>query len=93
MAKAKTATRKKGSKRGKASAKRARKAAAKRITAKKAKSKVRLAGRGGPTSMTKKQRPPKAAAVIEEPAHGVVGVTGDETIQTANATPAPAPLS
>jgi hypothetical protein len=62
MAKAKTATRKKGSKRGKTSAKPARKAAAKRTTAKKAKSKVRRAGRGAPTFMTKKQRPPKAAA-------------------------------
>ena len=62
MAKAKIATRKKGSKRGKASAKPARKAAAKRTTAKKVKSKVRRAGRGASTFMTKKQRPLKAAA-------------------------------
>jgi hypothetical protein len=105
MAKTKVATRKKGSKRGKASAKPARKAAAKRTTAKKAKSKVRRAGRGARPSMTKKQRPPKAAAsevlrvedtiidVIEEPVPGVVDVTEDETIQTASSTPAPAALS
>jgi hypothetical protein len=63
MAKAKIATRKKGSKRGKASAKPARKAAAKHPTAKKAKSKVRRAGGGAPaTTIMKKQRPPKAVA-------------------------------
>jgi hypothetical protein len=115
MAKAKIATRKKGSKRGKASAKPARKAVAKRTSAKGAKSKVRRAGRGAPTFMTKKQRPPRAGAseasrktpsqvvkvpveetsvdVIEEPAPGVVDVAEDETIQTANSTPSPAPLS
>jgi hypothetical protein len=58
MAKAKIAARKKGSKRGKATAKPARKAAAKRTTVKKTKSKVRRAR----TPMTKKQRSPKAAA-------------------------------
>ena len=91
MAKAKIATRKKGSKRGKASAKPARKAA---VTAKKAKSKVRRASGAAPaTTITKKHRPPKAAAVIEEPVPGVVDVIEDETSQTANSTPAPAPLS
>jgi len=58
MAKAKIAARKKGSKRGKANLKPARKAAAKRTVVKKTKSKVRRAR----TTMTKKQRPPKAAA-------------------------------
>jgi hypothetical protein len=62
MAKTKIATRKKGSKRHKASFKVVRKAAAKRTTAKKAKSKVRRAGAVARRSMTKKQRPPKVAA-------------------------------
>ena len=64
MAKAKKriATRKKRSKRGKASAKPARKKAAKRTTLKKAKSKVRRAGSGAPKPAVKKKRPPKAAA-------------------------------
>ena len=74
MAKAKTATRKKGSKRGKASAKPALKPAAKRTTAKKAKSKVRHAGRGAPTTtMSKKQRLTKAAA-SEAPRKGPIQV-------------------
>jgi hypothetical protein len=64
MAKAKkrVATRKKSSKRGKASAKPTRKAAAKRTTPKAAKSKVRRAGNGAPKSAVKKKRPPKTAA-------------------------------
>jgi hypothetical protein len=64
MAKAKkrVATRKKSSKRGKASVKPARKKAAKRTTPKKAKSKVRRAGSGGPKPAVKKKRPPKTAA-------------------------------
>ena len=64
MAKAKkrVATRKKSSKRGKASAKPTRKAAAKRTTPKAAKSKVRPAGSGAPKPAVKKKRPPKTAA-------------------------------
>jgi hypothetical protein len=64
MAKAKkrVATRKKSSKRGKASAKPTRKAAAKRTTPKAAKSKVRRAGSGAPKPAVKKKRPPKTAA-------------------------------
>ena len=64
MAKAKkrVATRKKSSKRGKASVKPARKKAAKRMTPKKAKSKVRRAGSGAPKPMAKKKLPPKTAA-------------------------------
>ena len=64
MAKAKkrVATRKKSSKRGKASAKPARKTAAKRTTPKEAKSKVRRAGSGAPKPAVKKKRPPKTAA-------------------------------
>ena len=64
MAKAKKrlATRKKSSKRGKASAKPARKKAAKRTTPKQAKSKVRRAGSGAPKPAVKKKRPPKTEA-------------------------------
>ena len=64
MAKAKkrVATRKKSSKRGKASAKPARKKAAKRTKPKQAKSKVRRAGSGAPKPAVKKTRPPKTAA-------------------------------
>ncbi len=64
MAKAKkrVATRKKRSKRGKASAKPARKKAAKRTKPKQAKSKVRRAGGGAPKPAVKKKRPPKTAA-------------------------------
>ncbi len=64
MAKAKkrVTTRKKSSKRGKASAKPTRKIAAKRTTPKKAKSKIRQAGRGALKSTAKKKRPPKTAA-------------------------------
>ncbi|MGA9082641.1 MAG: hypothetical protein WB390_09305 [Pseudolabrys sp.] len=100
MAKAKkrVATRKKSSKRGKASAKHARK---KRMTPKQAKSKVR----GAPRPMSKRQRQSKIATkkapsetprqaievsvedtiidVIEEPVPGVVVVTEYETIRTA----------
>jgi hypothetical protein len=64
MAKAKkrVATRKKSSKRGKASAKPARKKAAKRTKPKQAKSKVRRAGGGAPKPAVEKKRPPKTAA-------------------------------
>ena len=64
MAKAKkrVATRKKSSKRGKASVKPARKKAAKRTKPKQAKSKVRRAGGGAPKPAVKKKRPPKTAA-------------------------------
>ena len=64
MAKAKkrVATRKKSSKRGKASAKPARKKAAKRTTPKKAKSRVRRAGRGAPKPTAKKKQPSKIVA-------------------------------
>jgi hypothetical protein len=63
MAKAKkrVATRKKSSKRGKASAEPPRKKAAKRTTPKRAKSKVRRAVRRGAEPMAKKQRPSKIA--------------------------------
>jgi hypothetical protein len=64
MAKAKkrVAARKKSSKRGKTSAKPARKKAAKRATPKKAKSKVRRAGISTTKPAAKKKRPPKTAA-------------------------------
>ena len=64
MAKAKkrVATRKKSSKRGKASAKPGRKRAARQATPKEAKSKVRRAGSGAPKPAVKKKRPPKTAA-------------------------------
>ena len=64
MAKAKkrVATRKKGSKRGKASSKPARKKAAKRTAPKKAKSKVRRAGKSATKPTAKKMQPPKTAA-------------------------------
>ena len=101
MAKAKkrVVIRKKSSKRGKASAKPARKKAAKRMTPKLAKSKVR----GAAKRMSRRQRQSKIAArkapsktprqvveaedtiidVIEEPVPGVVVVTEYETIRTA----------
>ena len=64
MAKAKkrVATRKKSAKRGKASAKPARKKAAKRTTPKKAKSRIRRAGRNAPKPIAKKKQPSKIAA-------------------------------
>ena len=107
MAKAKkrVATRKKSSKRGKASARHARK---KRMTPKQAKSKVR----GAAKPMSKRQRQSKIATkkapsktprqavevpvedtiidVIEEPVPGVVDVTEVQTIATANSTPSAA---
>ena len=63
MAKAKkrVATRKKSSKRGKASAKSGRKRAAKRAMPKEAKSKVRRAGGEAPKPAVKKKRPKTAA--------------------------------
>lgn len=100
MAKAKkrVAARKKSSKRGKASAKPARKKVAKRAAPKKSKSKVRRASATKPVA--KKKRPPKTAArraptqvlevpfettvidVIEEPVPGVVVVTEYESVRT-----------
>ena len=64
MAKAKkrVATRKKSSKRGKASAKPGRKRAARQATPKEAKYKVRRAGSGAPKPAVKKKRPPMTAA-------------------------------
>jgi hypothetical protein len=62
MAKTKVATRKKGSKQRKASAKVKRKSAARRATAKKVKLKVLHAGGVARRSKTKRQRPPKVAA-------------------------------
>ena len=64
MAKAKkrVTTRKKSSKRGKGSAKPARKTAAKRTTPKEAKSKVRRSGSAALKPAVKKKRPPKTAA-------------------------------
>ena len=101
MAKAKkrVVIRKKSSKRGKASAKPARKKSAKRTTPKQAKSKVRDAAK----PMSRRQRQSKIAArktpnktprqvvevedmiidVIEEPVPGVVVVTEYEMIRTA----------
>ena len=100
MAKAKkrVAARKKSSKRGKASAKPARKMAAKHATPKKAKSKVQRVGMSANKPAAKKKRPPETAErrqavempvettiidVIEEPAPGVVAVTEYESVRTA----------
>jgi hypothetical protein len=100
MAKAKkrVAVRKKSSKRGKASAKPARKVAAKHATPKKAKSRVQRAGMSAKKPAAKRKRPPKTAErrqtvempvettiidVIEEPAPGVVAVTEYESVRTA----------
>ncbi len=83
MAKAKkhVAPRKKSSKRGKASAKPARKKAAKRTTSKKAKSKVGRAGRGAPKPAPKKKRPLKSAAQAPRKApRQVVAVPVEDTI-------------
>jgi hypothetical protein len=100
MAKARksVAVRKKSSKRGKASAKPARKLAVKYATLKKAKSKVQRAGMSAKKSAAKKKRPPKAMErrpaaempvettiidVVEEPAPGVVAVAEYESVRTA----------
>jgi len=100
MAKAKkrVAARKKSSKRGKASARPARKMAAKHAMPKKAKSKVQRAGMSAKKPAAKKKRPPEIAErrqvaempvettiidVIEEPAPGVVTVTEYESVRTA----------
>ena len=80
MAKAKkrVATRKKSPKRGKASAKPARKKAVKRATPKKPKSKVRRAGMSTTKPAVKKKRTPKTAArkvprqVAEEPVEDTI---------------------
>jgi hypothetical protein len=104
MAKAKkrVAARKKSSKRGKASAKPARKMAAKRATPKKAKSKVRRAGMSATKLVAKKKRPPERAErrqvmempvettmvdVIEEPAPGVAVATEYDSVRTATSIP------
>ena len=106
MAKSKKriALRKKSSKRGKASAKPARKLA-KNATTKKAKSKVQRARVGTKKSPAKKKRPRETMErrpaevpvttvettiidVIEEPAPGVVAVTEYESVQTATSIPA-----
>jgi hypothetical protein len=99
MAKAKkrVATRKKSSKRGKASTKPARKKAAKRMTPKQAKSKVRGAAKRQRQSKSAARKAPSKTPrqavevpvkdtiidVIEEPVPGVVVVTEYETIRTA----------
>jgi hypothetical protein len=100
MAKAKkrVAERKKSSKRGKASAKPARKMAAKHVTLKKAKSKVRRAGLGAKKATAKRKRPRETAErqqvpqtvvettiidVVEEPGPGVVAVTEYEAVRMA----------
>jgi hypothetical protein len=100
MAKAKkrVAARKKSSKRAKASAKPARKMAAKHATPKKVKSKIRRAGMSGTKPVAKKKRPPETAErrqvmempvkttmidVIEQPAPGAVVVTEYESVRTA----------
>jgi hypothetical protein len=100
MAKAKkrVAERKKSSKRGKASAKPARKIAAKHVTLKKAKSKVRRVGLSAKKAAAKKKAPGEAAEgkqvaqtpvettvinVIEKPAPGAIAVTEYETVQMA----------
>jgi hypothetical protein len=99
MAKAKkrVAARKKGSKRGRATVKPARKMAVKLATSKKIKSKVR---RAGIRATAKKNRPPETAAgeaprkvlvettiidVIEEPVPGVVVATEYESVRTTTA--------
>jgi hypothetical protein len=100
MAKAKkrVAARKKSSKRGKASAKPARKMAAKHATPKKAKSGVRHVGMSANKPAAKKKRLPETAErrqavempvettiidVIKEPAPGAVAVTEYGSVQTA----------
>jgi hypothetical protein len=99
MAKARkrAAVSKKGSKRGKASAKPARKMAVKQATLKKAKSKVQRPGMRAKKSAARKKPPETMESrpvaempvettiigVIEEPAPGVVAVTEYESIRTA----------
>src|SRR5713101_4587681 len=100
MAKAKkrVAARKKDSKRGKASAKLARKMVAKHATPKKAKSKVQRAGMSVKKPAAKKKRPRETVErrqvvempventiidLIEEPVPGVVAVTEYESVRTA----------
>jgi hypothetical protein len=82
MAKVKAATRKKGSKRLKASAEVKHKSAARRATAKKVRLKVRRDSGVGRNSMAKRKRPPKVAAkkasrktlnqVVEAPVEGTI---------------------
>ena len=85
------ATRKKSSKRGKASAKPARKKAAKRTTPKQAKSKVRRAVGGAAKPMAKKQRPSKMAArkAPRKAPRQVVEVPVEDTIIDVIEEPAP----
>ena len=105
MAKAKkrVAARKKSSKRGKASAKPARKMSTKHPTP--AKSKVQRARMATKKSPAKKKRPPETmerrpaaempvettvetTIIVQEPAPGVVAATEYESVQTATAIPA-----
>ena len=101
MAKAKkrVVVRKKGSKRGKASAKPARKKSTKQATSKKTKSKLPRAGMSAKKpAAEKKQQPPEIMEerpmaethvettiidLIEEPAPGVVAITEYESVRTA----------
>jgi hypothetical protein len=96
MVKAKkhVATRTKSSKRGKANAKPARKLAAKQVTPRKAKSKVKRTAVNAKRPAAKKKRPPQPMEtakpiettpmdVIDEPAPGVVAVTEHESAQIA----------
>ena len=100
MAKAKkrVAARKKSSKRGKASARPARKMAAKHAMPKKAKSKIRRAGMSATKPVAKKKRPPETAErrqvmempakttmidVMKQPAPGAVVATEYESVRTA----------
>jgi hypothetical protein len=88
QAKKRVAARKKRSKRGKASAKLARKMAAKHATLKKAKSKAQRAGVSAKKPAAKKQRPPEAVEttkidVIDEAAPGVISVKEYDSVRTA----------
>jgi hypothetical protein len=98
MAKAKkrVAARRERSKRGKASAKPARKLTAKRATPKKVKAKVRRAGMSAKKSAAKQKRLPATAELpvettiidaIEEPAGVVVAAAEHESVRTAASIP------
>ena len=90
MAKAKVATRKKGSKRRK-DAKVERKSAARRAAAKKVKLKVRRASGVARRSMTKRPRAPKVAAtkVSRKPLNQVVEAPVEDTIIDVTEEPVP----
>src|SRR5260370_33895653 len=106
MAKAKkrVAAGKKSTKRGKASARPARKMAAKHATPKKAKSKIRRVGMSATKPAAKKKRPPETAEgrqvmempvkttmvdVVEQPAPGAVVATEYESVRTATSISSP----